>query len=71
MPKLQGFQIVESETDDPPKDMTTYQVYPLKYCLEWISQRPDHEQPLWRLLPVFTGDIHKPTFPQGKETVKL
>ena len=64
-PALLGFQIVSTETDDPPEGMTTYEVYPLTFVIDWLRNRPDEEKPDWRLLPVFNGDVEEPVFPYG------
>jgi hypothetical protein len=63
MTRCIGFQIVEVGTDNPPDDMTTSQVYPLDFCLDWFRALTVAQKPYWRLLPIFDGDIDAPTFP--------
>lgn len=56
-----GWQIVETETDNPPEGMMTYELYTLDFCLGWLAASPE-ERAKWRLLPCFEGDVEEPTF---------
>jgi hypothetical protein len=58
-----GFQIVEIDTDNPPKSMKTFEIFPLDFCLDWIHA---NDPKCWRLLPIFSNDVDGPTFPMGK-----
>lgn len=62
--KLIGYQIVHRETDNPPWGVGTYEVYPLDVCLGFLESH--QERGLWRLLPVYEGDVEEPEFPYGE-----
>lgn len=65
---LLGFQIVHTETDDPPDGMTTYEIYPLHFVVQWFRELSPQDKPNWRMLPVFEGDIDEPArFPKGPQ----
>lgn len=66
-PALLGFQIVETESDNPPEEMTTYEVYPLSHVIAWL--REQNEPSRWRLIPIFNGDVDEPVFPYGVEDI--
>jgi len=57
---LIGWQIVEVYTDNPPRGMSTFEVYPLEDCLRWLTSCTDSTRVQYRLLPVYDGDIQKP-----------
>lgn len=56
--KIQGWQIVHRGTDNPPEGMSSYELYSLEYCLDWLDSRTDRS--LWRLLPCQPGDVDEP-----------
>lgn len=64
--QLLGFQIVNTETDDPPDGQMTYEIYPLAFVITWFRKLPRIMKPQWRMLPIFDGDIDEPTFPHGR-----
>lgn len=64
---VEGYQIVHAETDEHPEGMTSYEIYPLNYCLEWIDNNrsstdlnPDWQ--CWRLCPIYEGDVEEAVF---------
>lgn len=56
---IEGWQIVHRETDDPPQGMTTYELYSLEDCLDWLGGC--YNRSLWRLLPCDEGAVEEPT----------
>ncbi len=60
MKKPIGWQIVHSESDDPPPGMSTYEVYPLEVVVEWFACLTDEHKPYWRCIPIFDGDVQEP-----------
>ena len=58
MTKIQGWQIVATETDSPPEGMTTFELYSLEFCLGWLLAMDDRIK--WRLLPIWEGDVEEP-----------
>lgn len=63
-PRLLGWQIVKSMTDELPLHMRTYngqtKVYSLMYALAWMLQQDARDE--WRLLPIYEGDVTEPVF---------
>lgn len=59
-PSLIGYQIVHSETDNPPAGMTTYQVFRPDFVIDWFGKLSDDQKPYWRILPIFEGDVDEP-----------
>lgn len=56
-----GWQIVNTETDNPPAGLMTYEVHTdLAAVLAWFADlvNPQH----WRLIPIFEGDVEGPCF---------
>lgn len=58
VPKLIGWQIVHTETDNPPNGQMTFEIYQLEDVLGWLLA---HDRKEWRLLPIFEGDVEEPT----------
>lgn len=56
-----GWQIVHRETDDPPDSQTTFEIYTLAFALDWLNNNAE-ERALWRLLPIYEGDVEEPVF---------
>ena len=52
-----GYQVEDAKSNHP-KDMCSYEIYPLDVCLR--EQKKDIKR--WRLLPVWPGDIEDPLF---------
>jgi len=62
-----GYQVVDSNGDSPA-GMWSWEVYPLKTCLE--AQAKDEKR--WRLLPIYEDTIEEPTiFDEAGRVVHL
>jgi hypothetical protein len=66
MDKPIGWQIVATETDDPPESMVSYEIYSLEFCLKWL-QAESRNRASWRLLPIWEGDVEEPSFPEREQ----
>ena len=52
-----GYQ-VDDGRGEIPAEMRSFEIYTLPICLSKVKEDPK----IWRLIPIYEGDVEKPTF---------